>query len=76
MDKSRTGAIVELIRKTFYKDNNIAFCNAMVEIGYDGYYGKFHPPANFHTDKEKFYYARIFDFDRIRVIKAENMNDT
>jgi hypothetical protein len=74
MDKSRTGAIVDLIRTTFYDTHNVEFCNAMVEIGYDGYYGKFHPPANFHTDREKFYYARLFDFDRIRVIKTEEIN--
>lgn len=74
MDKSRTGAIVDLIRQTFYRDDS-EFCEAMVHIGYDGYYGKFHPPANFHTDKERYYYARIFDLDRITVTKIEDIGD-
>lgn len=74
MSKSRTGAIIDLVRSTFYDTHNIEFCNEMVNIGYDGYYGKFHPPANFHTDKEKFYYARLFDFNRVKVIKTEEVN--
>jgi len=74
LSKSRTGAIVDLIRTTFYESHNIEFCSEMVNIGYDGYYGKFHPPASFHTDKEKFYYARLFDFDRIKVTKVEEIS--
>lgn len=75
MSKSRTGAIVEAIRLAFYNATPKEFCEAMVKIGFDGYYGKFQPPANFHTDKEKFYYARLFNPDLIKVTKAEEVND-
>tara|TARA_B100000745_G_scaffold198008_1_gene130527 strand:- start:109 stop:660 length:552 start_codon:yes stop_codon:yes gene_type:complete len=71
LSKGRTGAIVEVVRSTFYADKDLHFCDSMVEIGFDGYFDKFHPPANFFTDKEKYNYARIFDHTKIQIKNIE-----
>ena len=73
MQKSRTGAIFESIRQYFYKDLDLEYCQNMVTIGYDGYFGKFYPPANFHTDKQKFHYARIFNLEKIIIKNKEEL---
>lgn len=72
--KSRTGAIVEAIREKFYAEEDEVFCRNMVRIGYDGYFGKFKPPANFHTDKKNFYFARLFNHEKIEILTTEETN--